>query len=308
MMNSTMALLIAVLLCVLSVQGFAPLSSSNSRLLFIERYATSSSTIPFYAKEVSSATSSGSSSTKDKAVVVAGGTGYIGKAVVAESVKLGYKTFVLVRNVTKLSTPEGQYAYGDLFNGATVVECNVEDPSSLKTVFESIDVPVDAVVSCLASPSGTKKSAYAIDYQATLNCLEAGQNCDARHFVMLSAFCCRRPLLQLQQAKLAFEAELAKQDKMTWSVVRPTAFFKSISGQLEAIKSGAPYVLFDDGAVTQCNAIAECELAEFMLDSLVNEEKKNKIMNVGGPDEPLTNKMLGEVSSFRRGCWFVYCV
>ena len=180
--------------------------------------------------------------------------------------------------------------------GATLKECNVQDPDELNAILSSLEIPVEAVISCLASPSGIKKDAYAIDYQATLNCLHAGQNVKARHFVLLSAFCCRNPLLQLQKAKLKFEAELANQSIMTWSVVRPTAFFKSVSGQLDAIRGGAPFVLFGDGSVTRCNPIAESELAEFMLDCLVDESKVNTILNVGGPDQPLTNQMLGEVS------------
>jgi hypothetical protein len=68
-----------------------------------------------------------------------------------------------------------------------------------------------------------------------------------------------------------------------------------VSGQLEGIQRGAPYVLFGNGNVTRCNPIAKEDLAYFMMDSAVNEEKKNKIMNIGGPDLPLTNQMLAEV-------------
>jgi len=111
---------------------------------------------------------------------------------------------------------------------------------------------IEAVVSCLASRSGIKKDAYAIDYQATLNCLTAGRDksVKARHFVLLSAFCVKNPWLQFQQAKLKFEAALQEQKDMTWSIVRPTAFFKSVSGQLEVIQSGAPFVMFGDGEVS----------------------------------------------------------
>lgn len=68
----------------------------------------------------------------------------------------------------------------------------------------SVEGGVDNVISCLASASGLKREVYAIDYQATLNCLEAGQDerVNADHFVLLSAFCVQKPLLQLQQAKL----------------------------------------------------------------------------------------------------------
>lgn len=244
-------------------------------------------------------------SNKNKTVVIAGATGYIGRAVVQESLKRGYNTVALVRNETWLTCDDrARLLYGNSpFDGAMIQECNVQDLDDIKSVLSSLQVPsVDAIISCLASPSGTKKDVYAIDYQATLNCLHAGQSVHARHFVLLSAFCCRNPLLQLQQAKLQLEAQLANQSIMTWSVVRPTAYFKSISGQLDAIRAGSPYVLFGDGAVTRCNPIAESELAEFMLDCLVDESKCQRILNVGGPDQPLTNQMLGEVSVLTFAC------
>jgi divinyl chlorophyllide a 8-vinyl-reductase len=86
---------------------------------------------------------------------------------------------------------------------------------------------------------------------------------------------------------------------MTFSIVRPTAFFKSVSGQYESILKGNPYVLFGNGAVTQCNPIAAEDLATYLCDSALEEYKEQrwgKVSNVGGPDAPLTNKMLGEVS------------
>jgi divinyl chlorophyllide a 8-vinyl-reductase len=98
---------------------------------------------------------------------------------------------------------------------------------------------------------------------------------------------------------LKFEKKLAEQSEMTFSIVRPTAFFKSVSGQYESILEGNPYVLFGDGAVTRCNPIAAEDLATFMCDSALEEQKEQrwgKVVNVGGPDAPLTNKMLGEVS------------
>mmetsp|Transcript_13830 Transcript_13830/g.30109 ORF Transcript_13830/g.30109 Transcript_13830/m.30109 type:complete len:256 (-) Transcript_13830:1010-1777(-) len=103
---------------------------------------------------------------------------------------------------------------------------------------------------------------------------------------------------KLQQAKLEFEEKLAEQSEMSYSIIRPTAFFKSVSGQLESILQGNSYVLFGDGAVTQCNPIEEGELAMYMCDSSLEEYKEQrwgKILNVGGPDAPLTNKMLGEM-------------
>jgi len=228
-----------------------------------------------------------------KTAVIAGATGYIGKSTVRESVRQGYKTYALVRDMDKING-----SFDKFFDGAQVLKCDVTDPQQLEQVFQDISKEngnIDAIVSCLASRSGIKKDAYAIDYQATLNCLEAGQKVNAKHFVLLSAFCVKNPWLQFQQAKLKFEAALQEQDKMSWSIVRPTAFFKSVSGQLEVVQSGAPYVMFGDGTVTRCNPIAESELAEYLMDCVTDTSRHGKIVNLGGPDEPLTMKKQGKM-------------
>jgi divinyl chlorophyllide a 8-vinyl-reductase len=213
--------------------------------------------------------------------VIAGATGYIGRSVVREAVRQGYHTVALVRDTASNK---------DLLDAAAeIVQCDVTDADSLKQVFAEITAQpsggkIDAVVSCLASRSGVKKDAYLIDYQATLNCLEAGRSVGAGHFVLLSAFCVKNPWLQFQQAKLKFEAALQAQSDMTYTM----AFFKSVSGQLEVVQSGAPFVMFGDGQVTRCNPIAESDLAAYMMDSVTNPERRNKVINLGGPDDPIT--------------------
>jgi uncharacterized protein YbjT (DUF2867 family) len=53
-----------------------------------------------------------------------------------------------------------------------------------------------------------QKDSWDIDYQATLNALEAARGAGAKHFVLLSAICVQKPLLEFQKAKLKFEAAL----------------------------------------------------------------------------------------------------
>lgn len=77
-----------------------------------------------------------------------------------------------------------------------------------------------------------QKDSWAIDYQATANALQAARKAGAAHFVLLSAICVQRPLLEFQRAKLRFEAELQAAGDITYSIVRPTAFFKSLAGQV----------------------------------------------------------------------------
>ncbi|KAI4363594.1 hypothetical protein MLD38_019796 [Melastoma candidum] len=110
---------------------------------------------------------------------------------------------------------------------------------------------------------------------------------------------CQKPLLELQRAKLKFEAELmevAKRDQgFTYSIVRPTAFFKSLGGQVELVKDGKPYVMFGDGKLCACKPISEADLASFIADCVLSEDKINRVLPIGGPGKALTPLEQGEM-------------
>ncbi len=147
-----------------------------------------------------------------KTAIVAGSTGYIGRACVRECVARGYNTIALVRDVSRASIDAALYR-------ASLVECDVTNEIEVRNLFMDIAngkyletiqgrgqrgtkngvPPIDIVISCLASPSGIESEVYAIDYLATLNVLNAGRNpsVKARHFTLLSAFCCRNPILKV---------------------------------------------------------------------------------------------------------------
>lgn len=74
----------------------------------------------------------GPASDNRKTNVIAGATGYIGKSVVRESVRRGYNTIALVRNEDKVL--QAKNLYGPYFDGAQVVQCDVEDPVALGKV------------------------------------------------------------------------------------------------------------------------------------------------------------------------------
>ena len=105
----------------------------------------------------------------------------------------------------------------------------------------------------------------------------------------------QKPLLQFQNAKLKFEEALTSAGDITYSIVRPTAFFKSVSGQLELLQDGWPFVMFGDGDICKCNPIAEQDLAAFMLNCIDDKSKHNRIMDLGGPDEGMSMKDQGEM-------------
>ncbi|CAM8630265.1 3,8-divinyl protochlorophyllide a 8-vinyl reductase [Burkholderiales bacterium] len=139
----------------------------------------------------------------------------------------------------------------------------------------------------MASRTGTKADAWRVDHQAQSMLLKACVEAGLRQFVLLSAICVQRPRLHFQHAKLAFEHELMT-SPLDWSIVRPTAFFKSLSGQLSRVQRGKPFLVFGDGTLTACKPIADDDLAEFLVGCLNQPERSRKILPVGGPGEALT--------------------
>lgn len=151
----------------------------------------------------------------------------------------------------------------------------------------------DVLVSCMASRTGAPKDAWAIDYQAHVNALAAAQKAGVAQMVLVSAICVQKPVLAFQHAKLAFEKRLIESG-MTYTIVRPTAFFKSLSGQIERLKRGKPFLVFGDGTLTACKPISDRDLAVFAADCIEDGSRRNSILPIGGPGEAVTPRQQGE--------------
>jgi divinyl chlorophyllide a 8-vinyl-reductase len=145
----------------------------------------------------------------------------------------------------------------------------------------------DAVISCLASRTGAPKDAWAIDHRANSLALAAAIAADIPRFVLLSAICVQKPLLEFQRAKLAFEAEL-QAEAIKWSIVRPTAFFKSLSGQVARVQAGRPFLVFGDGRLTACKPISDADLGRYLTACLTDPALENRILPIGGPGPAIT--------------------
>jgi len=158
----------------------------------------------------------------------------------------------------------------------------------------------DAVISCLASRTGVPADARAIDHRAHSALLEAACEVQTPRFIQLSAICVQKPRLAFQHAKLAFETELMAAP-IDWTIIRPTAFFKSLSGQLARLKAGKPYLVFGDGTLTSCKPISDRDLARFIAGCLTDPGSVRAILPIGGPGPALTPRDIGHALFERLG-------
>ena len=225
-------------------------------------------------------------------VFVLGGTGTIGRATVRALVSRGHDVVCLVRRRAVTSGCSGREDRTAPLAGADVRFGDVTDPSSLaREGFRG--ERFDVLLSCLASRTGSPDDAWAIDYEAHVSALRASEAAGITHIVLLSAICVQKPILAFQHAKLAFEKVLAASG-FDYTIVRPTAFFKSLSGQLDRVKRGKPFLVFGDGMLTACKPISDDDLGNYLADCLDDEDRRNRVLPIGGPGEAITPKAQGE--------------
>ena len=225
-------------------------------------------------------------------IFVLGATGTIGQATVRALRQRGHEVVCFVRPSAGVA---GRLAPDDtarLLPGATLRFGDVLDPAALaRDGFRG--ERFDALLSCMASRTGAPRDAWAIDHQAHLHALTAAREAGVTQVVLLSAICVQKPLLAFQQAKLAFEQQLVASG-LTYSIVRATAFFKSLSGQVERVRQGKPFLVFGDGTLTACKPISDDDLGDYLAGCLDDPTRHDRILPIGGPGEAITPRQQGE--------------
>jgi divinyl chlorophyllide a 8-vinyl-reductase len=214
-------------------------------------------------------------------IFVAGSTGYIGKNVVKYALDNGFDVVIAKRHSDNKPS--------QLNKKLKVIKISNKDNNWIADLEK-----VDVIISCLASRTGEPKDAHLVDYELNCLLLEKAKALKCSQFILLSAICVQKPRLAFQFEKLAFEEKL-KKSGLNFSIVRPTAYFKSLSGQVENIKKGKPYVYFGDGQITQCNPISEKDLSLYILSCINDKTKWQKILPIGGPKQSLTPKDIGKI-------------
>jgi divinyl chlorophyllide a 8-vinyl-reductase len=226
-------------------------------------------------------------------ILVFGATGTVGRATVQALLRHGYQVICLVRE--KLAAPGAMVSAARTSDALHNAEIRFGDVTNITSLRDDgfRGETFAAVVSCLASRSGAPDDAWAIDHQAHINILTCAKAAGVEHMVLLSAICVQKPRLQFQFAKLAFEKSLIESG-LTYSIVRPTALFKSLSGQIDRLKAGKSFLVFGDGTLTACKPISDRDLANYLVQCLADESLHNRILPIGGPGPAITPKQQGE--------------
>lgn len=207
-----------------------------------------------------------------KRIALFGATGTAGRATAHALLAAGHHITAIGRSDPELA-------------GIVHVPADLTNLASLNAALQGQGF--DAVISCIASRSGIPADAWAVDHAANLAILQAAKAVPIRHFILLSAICVQKPKLTFQHAKRAFEDALTASG-LTYSIVRPTAFFKSLSGQVARVQAGKPFLVFGDGRLTACKPISDDDLGRFIASCLSDPARQNRILPIGGPGPAIT--------------------
>ena len=168
------------------------------------------------------------------------------------------------------------------------------DMSQIESFLETSKKKPTTVISCIASRKGGIFDAWNVEYTLNKFFLNLCKRVGIKRFILLSAICVQKPTLEFQKAKLAFE-DLLKNSTLDFEIIRPTAFFKSLSGQIDRVKKGKSFLVFGNGELTTCKPISARDLSEFIIQFVIRTKTENKIHIIGGPGPPISPKNQAEL-------------
>lgn len=212
---------------------------------------------------------------KNKKILLAGATGYLGKHVAKELMKQQYPTTILVRNQTKVP--------GNL-DSAKIIVTEITKPETLLGTMDDIDVLISTVGITKQKDGLTYMD---VDYQANLNLLNEAKKAGVKKFIYVSALNADKLRhLKMCHAKELFVQELVNSG-MDYCIIRPNGFFSDMTEFLKMAKKGKAE-LFGDGNY-KMNPIHGEDLAEVCVNAISAGER---IIEVGGPEVLTQNEMV----------------
>jgi divinyl chlorophyllide a 8-vinyl-reductase len=229
---------------------------------------------------------------KPRRVLMLGATGTIGRATARALAARGHDVVCVVRSRSGVG---GRLNPSDLAREMPDVRWRAAEVSDAESLARNglRGERFDVLLSCLASRTGAPSDAWAIDHRAHVQALEVARRRGVEQVVLLSAICVQKPRLAFQQAKLAFERVLIDSG-LRYAIVRPTAFFKSLSGQVERVRQGRPFLVFGDGTLTACKPISDDDLADYLAGCIDDPQRQGRILPIGGPGPAVTPRQQGQ--------------
>lgn len=222
-------------------------------------------------------------------ILVSGGTGFVGSAIVRELLRRGEAVAVLSRDASAV-----RRRFGDAVESR---EGDVTRPQTLAAAFAGIDVVINAV-QFPGSPVEQPRRGWTfeeVDYRGTCNQVDAAKSAGVRRFVYLSG-AGAAPGAEKHWFRFKWMAEQHLQKSgLEWTIVRPTWIYGPEDSSLNRIIGYSkllPFVpLFGDGKQDMQPLFID-DAGRILADAATKPEAANELLEAGGPEVMPMNRVL----------------
>jgi len=226
-------------------------------------------------------------------VLLTGGTGFVGRAVLTALLEHGDQVVQLVRPGRSAGNTETwlnqaghiQLAIGDVL-----------DPSSLEAAAKDCEAVIH-LVGIIREQAQKGMTFERLHVEATRNVIAAAQKQGVRHMIHMSALGAR-PGATSAYHRSKYEAEqLVIQSGLTYTIFRPSVIFgpddEFVNMLADLVRLPLTPVIGSGEYLLQ--PVARQTVAEIFVQSLRNTEAHNRIFEAGGPEQLTYNQILDAI-------------
>lgn len=203
-------------------------------------------------------------------ILVAGGTGTLGRDVVTRLRSSGHEVRVLTRSAAHTEGLDAEVVIGD-----------VRDPSTLPAAVRGCSAVISAVHGFVGGRGAGPRE---VDDEGNGHLVQAAADAGVQQFVLLSVLDARpdHPM-SLHRAKYAAEQHLRRSD-LSWTVLRPSAYVETWVRIVGAkLASGGPALVFGR-ADNPINFVSAQDVAALVERATTDPGLRNRAVDVPGSD------------------------
>jgi NADH dehydrogenase len=218
-------------------------------------------------------------------ILVAGGTGTLGRVVVARLTAAGHAVRVLTRDARRAEGLDADVAIG-----------NVRDAGSVAAATRGCSAVVSAVHGFLGGRGAGPKD---VDHRGNAALVSAALQAGAAHVVLLSVYDARpdHPM-ELHRAKYAAEHEL-RASGLAWTVLRPTSYIETwiplVAGKLAR---GGPGLVLGRGN-NPINFVSVHDVAMLVERAVTDPTLRGQSIDVMGSDNVSMTELAQQLGAAR---------
>lgn len=206
-------------------------------------------------------------------ILIAGGTGVLGRAIARRLLLTGHPVTVMTRDTRRAEDLKSL--------GAALVAADLRHAGSLRGACEGV---THVITTANAFTGRGDESVAAVDVKGTRNLIDVAREVGVRQFIFTSALL-PDVYRSIDYFAAKFETEeYLRASGLTWTILRPTAFMETWAAMIgDPIARDQPVRIFGSGR-NRLNFVAVDDVAAVAALTIDRADALNAVVEIGGPE------------------------